>query len=173
MEPPKTQTSQEWMKWEEMWQRRQPWEISTIYTVKFAIRHCCTPLKFCNKEDRTGQRHSDFLYSPHWPQHSQYYSLNLRTEITGICHHLTLERLSDKYLHLISSQLAMAVFTLRELFLCMVTPQRERQRGRPEALILWNPESSRLKPERHCTGTHLRIQSEGSSASSHATGTEA
>jgi hypothetical protein len=35
--------------------------------------------------------------------------------------------------------------------------------------MFWNPESSRLKPGRHCTETHLRIQSEGSSANSHAT----
>lgn len=35
--------------------------------------------------------------------------------------------------------------------------------------MFWNPESSRLKWERHCTGTHLRIQSEGNSANSHAT----
>lgn len=41
--------------------------------------------------------------------------------------------------------------------------------GRPEALMFWNPECSRLKPGRHCTGIHLRIQSEGSSANSHAT----
>lgn len=35
--------------------------------------------------------------------------------------------------------------------------------------MFWNPESSRLKQGRHCTGTHLRIQSEGNFANSHAT----
>lgn len=49
-----------------------------------------------------------------------------------------LERLSDKHLHLISPQLALAVFTLRgEIFLCMVTPQEgkaERQARGPYVL---------------------------------------
>lgn len=53
------------------------------------------------------------------------------------------------------------MFTLGgERFLCMVTPQEERQRGRPGALVLWNPESSRLGPESHCTGAHLYMSSE-------------
>lgn len=95
-------------------------------------------MKFCNGEGRTGQRQRLPIQIPLLKTQFFSLSLSLRTGVTGICHHPPLERFADKRLHLISPQLAMAVFTLRrEIFLCMVTPQEgkaERQAGGPYVL---------------------------------------
>lgn len=130
--PPKLKLPRHRMEWEEMWQR-QPGELSTIYTAKCAIKHCYSPLKFCNGEGRAGQREWLPIQIPLLK--TQFFSLSLRTGIQGYATTLLWKGLlTSIYIWLVPSWPWQCLLSGEKYFYAWLHPKRERQRGRPEAL---------------------------------------